>query len=127
MQDYKNPANPLKTGISCKCPKCGIGPLFSGRFTLEPAKSCTNCNLDFGFIDTGDGPAVLLTFLFGFLILGLALIIEYLFHPPLWFHAVVWSIVLLAVAVWFLRVTKAWLIAMQFKNRAEQSARMEKR
>lgn len=126
MHTQTNLPSPLRASFGCKCPKCGEGPLFKGAYTLEPAQSCTNCGLNYDFIDTGDGPAVLLSFLFGFAILGFALIVEYFFHPPLWFHAIVWTFLLFAIAIWFLRITKAWLIVMQFQNRAEQSARLEK-
>ena len=41
------PLSPLKTGVRCRCPRCGVGPLFQGYLTIR--KECTNCGLDYGF------------------------------------------------------------------------------
>ncbi|MEG0819510.1 MAG: DUF983 domain-containing protein, partial [Brevundimonas sp.] len=48
------PLSPLKTGVRCRCPRCGVGPLFQGYLTIR--KECTNCGLDYSFADPADGP-----------------------------------------------------------------------
>lgn len=116
---------PIQSAMRAACPKCGKGALYSGKLSLEPAKHCNHCGLDYGFIDTGDGPAVLLSFLFGFATLGLALIVEYLFSPPLWVHAIVWTVVLLGVSISTLRITKALLIALQYQKRISNNSDTE--
>ena len=63
-------ASPALAGLSGKCPRCGRGPLF--RCGLVPRGHCPNCDLDYAFIDTGDGPAVFAIFILGFMMLGLA-------------------------------------------------------
>ena len=42
--------------------------MFSGFLSLAPR--CEACGLDFGFADSGDGPAVFVTLIAGFLVLG---------------------------------------------------------
>ena len=65
------PVDPVKAGISGKCPRCGTGRLFSSY--LKTAPDCSNCGLDYKFIDTGDGPAVFIILIVGFIVVGLAL------------------------------------------------------
>ena len=49
------PLNPVLTGIRCRCPRCGEGPLFKGFLTITD--KCSKCGLDYSFVDTADGPA----------------------------------------------------------------------
>jgi uncharacterized protein (DUF983 family) len=48
--------SPIRTGLACRCPRCGKGRLFQGFLNLRP--SCEACGLDYSFADAGDGPAV---------------------------------------------------------------------
>ena len=79
------------------------------------------CGLDLRAQDSGDGPAVFVILILGFVVVGLALVVEAKFAPPLWVHAVLWPGVILAGAIWMLRVFKAMLIALQFRHRATDS------
>ncbi len=112
--------SPFVAGLKCRCPRCGNGQLFAGLFNLDLLPSCPNCSLDYKFIDTGDGPAVFVIMILGFLMLGGALAMEFSLHPPIWLHAVIWVPLTLFLAFGMLRPLKALLIALQFKNRAEQ-------
>ena len=40
------------------------------------SKRCANCGLDYGFADSGDGPAVFVILIIGFIVVGLALWME---------------------------------------------------
>jgi uncharacterized protein (DUF983 family) len=108
-----------------RCPRCGQGPLFKGLFTLVPNPACEKCGLDFRFIDSGDGPAVFAILFLGFLALGGALIAEFKFGVPVWLHILLWGILTPLAALLLLRWLKAGLIALQFKNKAEEG-RLEK-
>ncbi len=110
--------SPWQAGVMGRCPRCGEGPLFAGVLTL--GKSCPNCGLDYGFIDTGDGPAVFAIFILGFLVLGGALWVEFNFEPALWMHAVLWGIVTPLLALGVLRLLKGTLTALQYHNKAEE-------
>ena len=72
----------------CRCPRCGKGKLFDGFLTLAPR--CEACGLDYSFVDAGDGPAVFVMFIAGFIVVGSALVVEVMYEPPYWVHAVLW-------------------------------------
>jgi uncharacterized protein (DUF983 family) len=112
------PVSPLFSGLLARCPRCGKGPLFKN--VLELRERCTGCGLDYRFIDTGDGPAVFATFILGFLVLGLALYVEFTYEPPVWVHAALWGALTPIIALVLLRFLKAGLIALQFKHKAEE-------
>ena len=84
----KTDVSPIMAGILCKCPSCGKGRLFSNFLSLE--KECNVCKLDYGFADSGDGPAVFIIFIVGFIIVGGTLFVELSYQPPYWVHIVIW-------------------------------------
>lgn len=114
-----SPLSAIGNGLRCRCPRCGQGRLFSGY--LMPMKNCEKCGLDFGFADAGDGPAVFVILIAGFLVVGLALITEIFWRPPYWVHAALWIPMMLATTLGLLRPFKGVLIALQFHNTAEES------
>ena len=74
------PLSPLKTGVRCRCPRCGVGPLFQGYLTIR--KECTNCGLDYGFADPADGPAFFVMSAVGVVGMIGFMIFEFNVHPP---------------------------------------------
>jgi uncharacterized protein (DUF983 family) len=70
-------SNAIHAGLRCRCPRCGEGKLFAGFLTLRPR--CEVCGLDYGFADSGDGPAVFIMFLAGFIVVGAAFLLDVLF------------------------------------------------
>ena len=110
------PPQPASVGLAGRCPRCGEGRLFTGFLTVAPR--CENCGLDFSFADAGDGPAVFIMMIVGFVIVGLALFVEFTFHPPYWLHAVLWIPLTLLLAVGLLRPLKGLMIAQQYKHKA---------
>jgi uncharacterized protein (DUF983 family) len=111
-------ASPLYAALLARCPHCGTGPLFKN--VLELRTRCERCGLDYRFIDTGDGPAVFAIFILGFLVCGLALYVEFTFEPPVWVHMLLWCIGTPLIALGLLRFLKALLIALQYRNKAEE-------
>ena len=118
-QDTHRRVSPLASGLACRCPRCGRGPLFSGF--LSVAERCSNCGFDLQKADSGDGPAVFIIFIMGALVVPLALLVESVFEPPYWVHLVVWPPVILGGTLALLRPMKATLIALQFHHRASDS------
>ena len=106
------------TGLSCACPRCGKGKLFQGFVTLRPR--CDVCGLDFGFADSGDGPAVFIMFIAGFIVVGAALVTEVLYQPPFWVHAVLWLPLIAIVTLGPLRPMKGLMIALQYHHQAAE-------
>lgn len=113
------PVSPLAAGLACKCPRCGEGALFSGYLKLAP--SCARCGLDYAKADSGDGPAVFVIFVVGFLAVALAIVARYVWEWPI-AAALALSIgATLASGLLFLRVFKSTLIALQFAHNAAES------
>lgn len=111
------PILPVSVGARGLCPRCGEGHLFRGF--LDVAPKCEVCGLDFAFADSGDGPAVFIMMIVGFIVVGLALVVEFTFHPPYWLHALIWVPLILGLSIGLLRPLKGVMIAQQYRHRAE--------
>ena len=98
------PPQPASVGLRGRCPRCGEGRLFDGFLTVAPR--CQNCGLDFDFADAGDGPAVFIMMIVGFIVVGLALFIEFTFHPPYWVHGRAVVPLVLGLSIGLLRPLK---------------------
>lgn len=110
------PVDPVRAGLSGRCPRCGEGGLFSGFLTV--AKECSNCRLDYSFADAGDGPAVFVILIVGFIVVGAALWMEVTINPPLWVHFILWIPLAVVLCLAALRLMKGVLITMQYANKA---------
>jgi uncharacterized protein (DUF983 family) len=114
----QRPVSPFAAGLAGRCPACGKGRLFQGFLALRP--HCDSCGLDYAFADSGDGPAVFVILIGGFVIVGAALVVEILYQPPLWLHALLWAPLILVVTLAPLRLLKGLLIALQYHHKAEE-------
>jgi len=112
------PVPPASTAMRGRCPRCGQGRLFKGF--LDTAPACTACGLDYKFIDSGDGPAVFVILLIGFVVVGLALYVEVTWQPPLWLHALLWLPSTLILSLGLLRPLKGLMIGLQYQNKATE-------
>jgi uncharacterized protein (DUF983 family) len=125
MNDQTSPtALPIVRGLRGRCPRCGDGRLFEGFLTLRPA--CEHCGLDYGFADAGDGPAVFIILIGGFIVVFAALITEFVYQPPYWVHAALWLPLILIVTLGPLRPIKGLMIALQYHHKAAEG-RLERR
>ena len=110
------PIDPIQAGLKGRCPRCGEGRLFSGFLTV--GKGCHNCGLDYSFADAGDGPAVFVILIIGFIVVGLALWMEVSINPPLWVHFMLWIPLAVILSLVALRLMKGVLITLQYANKA---------
>jgi uncharacterized protein (DUF983 family) len=110
--------SPYLTGLTGRCPRCGKGRLFAGFIRLR--SRCDSCGLDYAFADAGDGPAVFVILIAGFIVVALALIVEIVYQPPFWLHAVLWGPLILVVTLMPLRLIKGLLIALQYHHKATE-------
>jgi uncharacterized protein (DUF983 family) len=108
-------------GLRGKCPRCSKGHMIRGLLTVAPR--CEVCGLDYSFADTGDGPAIFVMMIAGFIIVGLAWYIEVVHQPPYWVHAAIFLPLSALVCIGLLRPTKGLLIALQYFNKAEEGQR----
>lgn len=109
----------IRAGLTCACPRCGRGKLFQGFLTLRPR--CEVCGLDYGFGNSGDGPAVFIMFLSGAIVVAAALVTEAEYHPPYWVHAALWLPLILILTLGPLRPMKGLMIALQYHHKAAES------
>jgi uncharacterized protein (DUF983 family) len=116
--DTPSLASTLASGLAGRCPACGRGKLFSGYLTLAPR--CNVCGLDYGFAEAGDGPAVFVILVTGFIVVGAALFVEMAYAPPYWLHAVIWGPLAILLPLLLLRSFKGVLVALQYKHKAEE-------
>lgn len=112
------PVDPVKAGLSGRCPRCGEGRLFKGFLTV--GERCGNCRLDYSFADAGDGPAVFVILIIGFVVVGLALWMEVSLNPPLWLHFMLWIPLAVILCLTALRLMKGLLIVLQYRNKAAE-------
>jgi uncharacterized protein (DUF983 family) len=112
---YPTPS-PFRTGLTCRCPRCGEGRLFAGYLTL--VQSCSVCRLDLRKADSGDGPAVFIILILGALAVGLLYLLQFVLGLPEWLTWLLLVITVLGGAVGLLRPAKGLMVALQYKNRA---------
>jgi uncharacterized protein (DUF983 family) len=118
MTDSRAVPSPYLTGLSGRCPRCGKGHLFAGFLGVRPR--CEACGLDYSFADAGDGPAVFVILIAGFIVVALALVVEFAYRPPFWLHAALWGPLILLVTLAPLRLVKGLLIALQYHHKAAE-------
>jgi uncharacterized protein (DUF983 family) len=110
--------SPVATALKCRCPRCGKGRLYKGFLTV--ADQCECCGLALARGDSGDGPAVFLTFILGCTVVPVALWVAMSVDWPLWLHTIIWTVVILGLTLGMLRPAKAYLMALQFRHRASE-------
>jgi uncharacterized protein (DUF983 family) len=104
-------------GLRCRCPNCGQGRLFQGFLTV--VDRCDVCGVDLRAHDSGDGPAVFIILILGFIVVGAALMVEVKYEPPLWVHALVWPPLVLGGSLGLLRPLKGVMVALAFRHRRD--------
>lgn len=114
-----NKPNALVAGALGRCPNCGEGRLFEGFLKVAPR--CEACGYDLAKADSGDGPAVFVIMVAGFLVAFAALFTEFTVHPPIWVHLMLWLPLTLIVCVGLLRPFKGAMLAAQFMNKASEA------
>lgn len=115
---YYPPVSPYAAGFGGKCPRCGQGPLFEGYLGLR--KECESCRLDYAKADAGDGPAVFVIFIVGFVAVAAAFIMQFVFYAPMLISLGVSVAIAIGLTLALLRPLKATLIAIQYQNKAAE-------
>jgi len=109
----------LRTGLRCRCPRCGEGPLLKGFLTVR--ENCSVCGLDYGFADPADGPAFFGMTLVGTVGMALFMWFEFSVHPPVWVHFVVTMPLLVSACLAVLRPLKGWMVSEQYIHKADEA------
>lgn len=109
----------LRAGLTCRCPRCGEGRLFSGFLKL--ADHCDACGLKYDFADPADGPAFFVMTAIGILVIAAWGVWAAAAQPPIWLQMVVVFPVLIGASLATLRPVKAWLVAEQYVHKAAEA------
>lgn len=115
--------NPYAAGAAGRCPNCGEGHLFEGFLKVAPV--CEACGFDLKAADSGDGPAVFVILIGGFLVAFGAVFTQIAFNPPVWLQLIVWLPLTVIVCGGLLRPFKGLMIAAQFANKARETGRSD--
>jgi uncharacterized protein (DUF983 family) len=113
----------FKAGFGCRCPRCGKGKLYAGFLTI--AERCSVCGLDLKARDTGDGPAVFIILILGFVVVALAFVVELFWGPPMWVHLLLWIPFIIAGSALMLHPAKAIFIAQHYRHRSGEDGGMD--
>jgi uncharacterized protein (DUF983 family) len=111
--------NPLLAGARGRCPNCGEGLLFEGF--LKVSSHCEACGYDLAKADSGDGPAVFVILIAGFIVAFGALFTEVAWKPPVWVTLIIWMPATLLISLALLRPMKGLMLGAQFKNKASEA------
>lgn len=120
MSETERLPSPYATGIRCRCPHCGEGPLFRGFLRTYPR--CESCGTDLSFAEGTEGPAVFIIFIVGFVIVAAAAVTEMLFHPHPLLHLALWIPATIILSLLLLRPLKALMIALQYHHMVHDKA-----
>ena len=108
----------LRSGLLCRCPRCGEGKLYAGFLKL--AKRCDRCDQDYAFADPADGPAFFVMTGVGIVVIAIWAWAVIAYQPPLWVQFATVFPALLVGCLGTLRPVKAWLVAEQYIPQASE-------
>jgi len=108
----------VRAAIAARCPACEKAPLFDGWISFAPR--CRACGLDLSAFNVGDGPAAFLILIVGGLVTALALFVHLAAHPPFWVHILLWGPLTTALVIYCLRISKAALLILEYRNQARE-------
>jgi len=110
--------HPALVALKGLCPRCGAKTLFAGLASFAP--KCRACGLDYAGFNVGDGPAAFLIFIVGGIVVALAMAVELGFSPPWWVHVLLWLPLATILTIGLLRISKALLLALEYRHRARE-------
>lgn len=102
-------------GAAQACPACGAGRLYYNFLKVNDA--CPSCGEELHHHRADDAPPYFTMLIVGHVVVALVLMVEDLFAPATWVHAVLWGPIVLAMSLWLLPRVKGALIGVQWANR----------
>ena len=92
---------------------------------LKVSPRCEACGFDLAKADSGDGPAVFVILIAGFIVAFGALFTMVAFRASVWLTLAIWLPMTLVICLLLLRPMKGLMIAAQFMNKASQATHNE--
>lgn len=123
--EFRSPAgaraSPILFGLMLRCPRCGVGEVFSAYLRLR--ERCRACGADFKAADAGDGPAVFVILIVGALVAPLLFVLQFGLHLPDWVALALTFAAAIALSLTLLPPFKSLLFALQWKHKAREATR----
>lgn len=85
------------------------------------ADRCEVCGLDFGFADSGDGPAVLIMFPVGTIVVVGWIVTEMVLGWPALVNLALWAVMTFVLSIALLRPFKGVMVNLQYRTGARDS------
>ncbi len=112
----ERPAWPaIRKGLRRRCPNCGEGVLFDGYLKLQT--TCPHCAEDLSHARADDGPAYLTILVTAKEMGTLMLLVYETFLPTPWLLATVFSVGVVAMALYLLPRFKGLIVGVQWAKR----------
>lgn len=102
-------------GMLGRCPECGEKTLW--RKYLKVQDDCASCGLHLGGHQADDAPPYFTIFIVGHVIVPIALIVERLYTPPLYIHALLFTVLAVLVSLISLPIVKGGVVGLQWALR----------
>lgn len=99
-------------GARGRCPRCGVGRLFSGF--LKIADRCDHCGEELFHQRADDAPAYLTILVTGHIMVPVVLGVEEFFEPAIWVHLLLWMPLIPATCLSLLRPIKGGVVGLQW-------------
>jgi uncharacterized protein (DUF983 family) len=97
-------------GARRRCPRCGLGKLFSGY--IAPAPSCTVCQAELLAFRADDAPAYFTILIVGHVVVPGMLWLEMARHPPIFVHLMIWLPLTLVLTFGLLPSVKGAIVGL---------------
>ena len=102
-------------GLRGQCPQCGGKTLF--RQYLKISDRCCACGLNLSGHQADDAPPYFTIFIVGHIIVPVALIVERMYMPPLYVHALLFCVLAILVSLITLPMVKGAVVGLQWALR----------
>ncbi|MDX2289746.1 MAG: DUF983 domain-containing protein [Hyphomicrobiaceae bacterium] len=102
-------------GAALRCPACGEGHIYSGF--LKVADACPACGEELHHQRADDAPPYFTMMIVGHVIVAGVLLLEDLYAPESWVHAVIWGPLIVLMSLWLLPRVKGALVGLQWALR----------
>ncbi len=103
----------LIRGARGVCPACGLTRAFTGYLRVAPY--CTACGAPLGSLRADDAPPYFTVFIVAHVVVGLMLLTDQLFDPPLWLQAAIWLPFTVMLCLVLLRPVKGATLGLMLK------------
>ena len=103
----------MARGASGRCPCCGGSRLFARFLRIE--EGCRACNAPLARVQADDVPPYFTIFIVGHVVVGLMLLTEQLWAPPVWVLAAVFVPMTVLLAVGLLQPVKGATVGLMLR------------